>query len=135
DVLDNFGVAVFPDNEDGKCSGNSITGVSGFKFLLNSKLEGADKEAALDLIYAFSEEDEQKAIAERESLVMYYVDIQKDEVSPLFYDTFNLLKDAEFAPVYDIYLSSEAAEEVNNGLQDIMLGSDLESVAENIQKA
>lgn len=135
DVLEKIGVAVFPEIEDGDGSGNTITGGPGGGFLLNSKTEGADKEAALDLIYALSDEDAQKAIAESESLVMYDVDIQKDEVSPLFYDTFNLLKDAEFAPVYDIYLSSEAAEEVNNGLQDIMLGSDLESVAENIQKA
>src|SRR5699024_11891787 len=95
----------------------------------------AYEEVVLDLIYDLSYEDAQEAIAESEFLVMYDADIQKDEVSPLFYDTFNLLMDAEVAPVYDIYLSSEAAEEVNNGLQDIMLGSDLESVAENIQKA
>src|SRR5699024_7874374 len=96
---------------------------------------GADKEAALDLIYALRDEDAQKAIAESESLVRYDVDIQKDEVSPLFYDTLYLLRDAELAAVYDIYLSSDAAEEVDHALQDIMLGSDLESVAENIQKA
>lgn len=135
EVLENVGVAVFPVIEDGVGRGNTITGGPGGGFLLNSETEGADKDAALDLIYALSNEDAQKRIAESESLVMYDVEIKEDEVSPLFYEAFNLLRSVEFAPVYDIYLSSAAAEAVNNGLQDIMLGTDIETVAEKIQAA
>lgn len=135
EVMANIGVTVLPEITEGAGRANTITGGAGGGFLLNKNTEGANKEAALELIYALSNKEAQKAIAESESLVMYDVEIQEDEVSPLFYETFNLLKEVEFAPVYDIYLSSAAAEEVNNGLQDIMLGNDLESVAKKIQAA
>src|SRR5690625_5279671 len=135
DVMDNIGVTVLPAIEEGEGRGNTITGGPGGGFLLNSETEGVDKDAALELIYALSNEAAQKAIAESESLVMYDVEIQEDEVSPLFYEAFTLLSDSEFAPVYDIHLSSAAAEAVNNGLQDIMLGTDIETVAEKIQQA
>lgn len=135
EVLDNIGVTVFPTIEDGAGRANTITGGSGGGFILNSKTEGANKDAALELIYALSSADAQKAVAESESMVMYDVEIQQDEVSSLFYDAFNLLKSVEFAPVYDIHLSSAAGEAVNNGLQEIMLGGDIEKIAEKIQEA
>lgn len=135
DVMANIGVTILPAIEEGAGRGNTITGGAGGGFLLNKNTEGADKDAALQLIYALSNEDAQRMIAESESLVMYDVDIQEDDVSSLFYEMHNLLKEVEFAPVYDIVLPSAAAEEVNNGLQDIMLGKDLESVAQNIQNA
>lgn len=135
EVMANVGVTVLPSIEGGKGGGSTITGGPGGGFLLSSKTEGANKDAALELIYALSNADAQKAIAESESLVMYDVEIKEDEVSPLFFAAFNLLKESDFAPVYDIHLSSAAAEAVNNGLQEIMLGSDLESVAAKIQSA
>jgi len=135
DVIENIGVTVLPEIADGAGEGNTITGGAGGGFLLNKNTEGKNKEAALELIYALSNEDAQRGIAESESLVMYDVEIKEDEVSPLFYETYNLIKEVDFAPVYDIYLSSAAAEEVNNGLQDIMLGTDVETVAKKIQAA
>ena len=73
DVLDNIGVAVIPAIEDGKGSGNTITGGPGGGYLLSSDTKGADKEAALELIYALSNGDAQKAIAESNSMVMFDV--------------------------------------------------------------
>lgn len=135
DVMKNVGVTTVPAITEGAGRGNTITGGPGGGFLLNSKSEGMNKDAALELIYALSNADAQKAIAESEALVMYDVEIKEDEVSPLFYQAFNLLRESEFAPVYDIHLPSAAAEAVNNGLQDIMLGQDVLTVAEKIQAA
>lgn len=135
EVMENIGVTVLPAIEDGKGTGDSISGGPGAGFVLNKEVEGKEKEAALDLIYALSNEEAQKKIAESESLVSYNVDINEDEVSRLFYETFNLVKDVELVPVYDILLPSAAAEAVNNGLQDIMLGTDVETVAQKIQDA
>ncbi|MBR7797675.1 extracellular solute-binding protein [Agaribacter marinus] len=134
-VLTNIGVSVVPGIEGGKGSGNTITGGPGGGFLLSSETKGEDKQAALKLIYKLSNADAQKEIAESNSMVMYDVDIDKENVNPLFFEAFNLIREVEFAPVYDLYLTSEAGEAVNNGLQEIMLGGDPEKVAESIQKA
>ncbi|KAA0966950.1 extracellular solute-binding protein [Sporosarcina sp. ANT_H38] len=135
DVLENIGVAVVPIIEDGKGSGNTITGGPGGGYLLSSDTKGANKEAALELIYALSNGDAQKAIAESNSMVMYDVEVDKAKVNSLFYEAFNLVREVEYAPVYDLYLTAAAGEAVNNGLQEIMLGGDPKKVAEKIQKA
>lgn len=135
EILNNIGVTIVPAIKDGKGSGNTITGGPGGGYLLNSHTKGAAKDAALELIYTLSNEDAQKAIAESNSMVMYDVELDKDNVNPLFYEAFNLVRNVEFAPVYDLYLKSAAGEAVNNGLQEIMLGGDPKKIAENIQKA
>lgn len=135
DVLANIGVTVVPSVEDGKGKGNTITGGPGGGYLLSSRTDGVNKEAALKLIYALSNGDAQKKIAESSSMVMYDVDVDKDSVNSLFYEAFNLIREVEFAPVYDLYLNAAAGEAVNNGLQELMLGGDPKKVAENIQKA
>ncbi|MCH1627694.1 extracellular solute-binding protein [Ferdinandcohnia quinoae] len=135
DVLANIGVAVVPSIPEGEGKQNTITGGPGGGFLLNSKTEGADKDAALDLIYALSNADAQKAIAETNSMVMYDVDVDQSKVNQLFYDAFNLVREVEYAPVYDLYLTAAAGEAINLGLQEIMLGKDVESVAKKLQEA
>lgn len=135
ETLKNIGVAVVPSISKGEGHGNTITGGPGSGFLLNSKAEGATKDAGLDLIYALSNEEAQKAIAESESMVMYDVDIDEEKVSPLYYEAYNLVREVEYAPVYDIWLSPSAGEAINNGLQEIMLGGDIEAVAEKLQQA
>ncbi|WP_066189647.1 extracellular solute-binding protein [Gracilibacillus timonensis] len=133
--LENIGIATVPEIEGGSGSGNTITGGPGGGFLLNSKTEGEAKEIALDLIYTLSNEEAQKTIAESDSMVMYNLELDREVVNPLFYEAFNLIQEVEFAPVYDLYMTSAGAEAVNNGLQEIMLGGDVESIAENIQQA
>ncbi|MGP4040858.1 extracellular solute-binding protein [Gracilibacillus sp. D59] len=135
DTLANIGVTVVPSIEEGEGRANTITGGPGGGYLLNSKVEGTEKDAALELIYALSNAEAQKRIAESNSMVMYDVDIDKEKVSPLFYEAFNLVREVEFAPVYDLYLSAAAGEAINNGLQEIMLGGDPETVAEKLQKS
>lgn len=135
EVLNNIGVAVVPAIKGGEGLENTITGGPGGGYLLSSDTEGADKDAALKLIYALSNADAQKAIAESNSMVMYDVELEEKKVNSLFYEAFNLVRNVEFAPVYDLHLNSAAAEALNNGLQEIMLGGDPKKVAESIQAA
>lgn len=135
DVLENIGITTVPAIEDGKGAGNTITGGPGGGYLLSSKTEGATKDAALELIYYLSNEKAQKEIAESNSMVMYDLELDQDVINPLFYEAYNLVKNSKFAPVYDLHLTSAGAEAVNNGLQEIMLGGDVEKIAENIQRA
>ncbi|WP_257351048.1 extracellular solute-binding protein [Pseudalkalibacillus decolorationis] len=135
ETLQNIGVSVVPAIPDGKGRANTITGGPGGGFLLSSKTEGDAKEAALELIYVLSNAEAQKAIAESNSMVMYDVEIDPEKVNPLFYEAFKLVREVEYVPVYDLHLSAAAGEAINTGLQEIMLGGDVEAVAKKLQQA
>lgn len=128
-------VTVLPAIPGGKGNANSISGGAGGGLALSTRTEGAVKDAALELIYAVSGPEAQKAIAESNSMVMYDTDIDESKVSSLYYKAFNLVKQSNITPVYDAYLSAEAAEVINNGLQEIMVGGTPESVAKKLQEA
>ncbi|WP_438348095.1 extracellular solute-binding protein [Paenibacillus sp. FA6] len=128
-------VTVLPSIPGGKGDGNTISGGAGGGMALSKRTEGAVKDAALKLVYAVSGPDAQKAIAESNSMVMYNTDIDQSKVSSLYYKAFNLVKKTNITPVYDAYLSAEAAEVMNNGLQEIMTGGTPQSVAKKLQDA
>lgn len=128
-------VTTMPAIEGGAGAAGTISGGAGGGFALSSNTEGAVKEAALDLIYAISGPEGQKAIAESNSMVMYKMDLENAKVSPLYLKAFNVAKEAGITPVYDAYLSAEAGEAINNGLQEIMMGGKLEDVAQKLQDA
>ncbi|AJS60881.1 extracellular solute-binding protein [Paenibacillus sp. IHBB 10380] len=128
-------VTVLPSIPGGKGDSNTISGGAGGGMALSKRTEGAAKDAALDLIYAMSGPEAQKAIAESNSMVMYDMEIDQSKVSSLYYKAFNLVKKTNITPVYDAYLSAEAAEVINNGLQEIMTGGTPESVAKKLQDA
>jgi raffinose/stachyose/melibiose transport system substrate-binding protein len=128
-------VTTMPAIEGGAGQSGTISGGAGGGFALSKNTEGAAKEAALDLIYAISGPDGQKAIAESNSMVMYKMDLENASVSPLYLKAFNVAKEAGITPVYDAYLSAEAGEAINNGLQEIMMGGKLEDVAKKLQDA
>jgi len=128
-------IATIPSIPGGKGEPNTITGGAGAGFALSARTEGAARDAALELIYTVSGPDAQKAIAESNSLVMYNADIDESKVNSLYNKMFQLVKTVGVTPVYDAYLSAEAAEAINNGLQEIMVGGSPESVAEKVQAA
>ena len=68
-------------------------------------------------------------------MVMYDTEIDQSKVTSLYYKAFNLVKSTGITPVYDAYLSAEAAEVINNGLQEIMMGGPVEGVAQKSQDA
>lgn len=128
-------VTVLPAIPGGKGDPNTITGGAGGGLALSSRTEGKAKEAALELIYAVSGPEAQKAIAESNSMVMYDTEIDQAKVTSLYYKAFNLVKKTGITPVYDAYLSADAADVINNGLQEIMMGGTPESVAQKVQDA
>ncbi|MCR2807661.1 extracellular solute-binding protein [Paenibacillus soyae] len=128
-------VTTMPAIEGGAGEAGTISGGAGGGFALSKKTEGAAKDAALDLIYSISGPDGQKAIAESNSMVMYKMDLASSNVSPLYLKAFNVAMEAGITPVYDAYLSAEAGESINNGLQEIMMGGKPEDVAKKLQDA
>lgn len=128
-------VTVLPSIPNGKGEANTITGGAGAGLALSAKAEGAVKDAALQLIYAVSGPDAQKAIAESNSMIMYKAEVDESKVTSLYYKAFNLAQTVGITPVYDAYLSAEAAEVINNGLQEIMMGGDPAAVAKKLQEA
>ncbi|MEC0175961.1 extracellular solute-binding protein [Paenibacillus favisporus] len=135
DQMKDIEVTVLPPIPGGKGKAGTISGGAGGGLALSSRTEGKARELALELIYAVSGPDAQKAIAESNSMVMYDTDIDKSKVTSLYYKAFNLVKSTEVTPVYDAYLSAEAAEVINNGLQEIMMGGSVEGVAQKLQDA
>ncbi|MDQ6418858.1 extracellular solute-binding protein [Paenibacillus sp. LHD-117] len=128
-------VTTIPAIEGGAGKAGTISGGAGGGFALSKKTSGAAKDAALDLIYAISGPDGQKKIAESNSMVMYKMDLENSSVSPLYLKAFNVAMNAGITPVYDAYLSAEAGESINNGLQEIMMGGKPEDVAKKLQDA
>lgn len=128
-------VTTIPAIEGGAGEAGTISGGAGGGFALSKKTTGAAKDAALDLIYAVSGPDGQKAIAESNSMVMYKMELDESKVSPLYYKAFNLAKESGITPVYDAYLSAEAGEAINNGLQELMMGGKPEDIAKKLQDA
>jgi ABC-type sugar transport system, periplasmic component len=128
-------MTTIPSIPGGKGEPNTISGGPGAGFALSSRTEGKARELALELIYTLSGPEAQKAIAESNSLVMYDTEIDETKVNALYNKMFQLVKTVGVTPVYDAYLSSEAAEVINNGLQEIMLGGSVESVAQKLQAA
>lgn len=133
--LKDIDVTVMPAIPGGKGEAKTISGGAGGGMALSKRTEGAAKEAALKLIYAICGPEAQKAIAESNSMVMYDTEIDQSKVSSLYYKAFNLVKKTAITPVYDAYLSADAAEVINNGLQEIMTGASPESIAKKLQEA
>ncbi|MFD0590358.1 extracellular solute-binding protein [Paenibacillus sp. GCM10027627] len=128
-------VTTLPTIEGGKGTAGTLSGGAGGGFALSKKTSGASKDAALELIYAIAGPDGQKSIAESNSMVMYKMDLANSNVSPLYLKAFNVAMNAGITPVYDAYLSAEAGETINNGLQEIMMGGKPEDVAKKLQDA
>ena len=133
--LEKIEVTVVPFIEGGKGQPNTMTGGPGAGLALSSKVEDKKRELAIELIYAVSGPEGQKAIAESESLVMYDVEIDETKVSPLYNKAFQLVKTVNFAPVYDLYLSAAGGEAINQGLQELMLGGKPEDIAKKLEEA
>jgi len=135
DALKQFGASVLPTIPDGKGDPNSLSGVVGVGLGIGKDATGAKKEAAYKLIYAMSGPDAQKRTLESNQLVSYKVDLDKSKVSPIFAEVYELVNSVKLTPVYDGKLTSAAADAVNNGLQELLMGGKAEDIAKKIQDA
>ncbi|MEK8132860.1 extracellular solute-binding protein [Paenibacillus filicis] len=133
--LDQVEVTVLPSVPGGKGDPNSLSGGAGGGLAISKKLSGKKLEAAYELIYTVSGPEGMKAVAESNSVVNYKVDVDPTKVTSLFLKAYNLTKQVKFTPVYDAYLSSQGAEAINNGLQELLLGGKPEDIAKKLQDA
>ncbi|MBO9598903.1 MAG: extracellular solute-binding protein, partial [Cohnella sp.] len=135
EVLDHTHVTILPPIEGGKGKARSTSGVVGTGLGVNKKLSGEKKEAALDLLYALSGPEGQKATLDSSTLVSYDIEPDPAIAHPLFIELNQLIAGLDIHPVYDISLSSAAAEVVNNGIQELLSGGSPEAIARKIQRA
>ncbi len=135
EVLNNTNITILPPVEGGKGEPQTTAGVVGTGLGVSKKVDGAKKEAAMELLYALAGPDGQKATLDSSTLVSYNIELDESKANPLFVKLSNLMKDVKIVPVYDSKLSSAAVEAVNNGLQELLMGGNPEDIAKKIQSA
>ncbi|MEX1029061.1 MAG: extracellular solute-binding protein [Paenibacillaceae bacterium] len=135
DILNHTHVTILPPIEGGKGKANSTSGVVGTGMGLSKKLTGARKDAALELLYALSGPEGQKATLDSSTLVSYKIDLDPDKAHPLFIELNELMQHIEITPVFDIKLSTAATEVLNIGLADILIGVRPYDIASKLQAA
>lgn len=135
EALDGMRVTVLPSVPGGKGDPNSLSGVVGTGLGLSKKVEGARKDAAYQLIYAMASPETQKKTLEGNQLVSYKVELDPTKVTSIFAEVYKMLGTVKTTPVYDGRLSSAAADVVNNGLQELLMGGKPEDIAKKIQDA
>jgi raffinose/stachyose/melibiose transport system substrate-binding protein len=133
DVLDTTHITILPAIDGGKGAAESTAGVVGTGLGVSKKLTGANKDAAMQLFYALSGPEGQKATLGSSTLVSYKIDVDKSKAHPLFVELNELMKTVKISPVYDSKLSSAAVEVINNGLQELLSGGSPEAVAKKVQ--
>ncbi|CAM3212712.1 extracellular solute-binding protein [Paenibacillus lupini] len=135
ETLEQMGATVLPSIPGGKGDPNTISGVVGTGIGMSSKVKDAKKQAAYDLMYAMAGPDAQKRVLESNQLVSYKVDLDKTKVTPIFAEVYDLVNSVTTTPVYDGVMSSAVADELNNGLQDLLMGGKPEEIAKKVQAA
>ncbi|SFL25903.1 raffinose/stachyose/melibiose transport system substrate-binding protein [Paenibacillus sp. 1_12] len=135
EVLDTTHITILPAIDGGKGEAQSTAGVVGTGLGVSKKLSGARKDAAMELFYALSGPEGQKATLGSSTLVSYKIDVDKSKAHPLFVELSEFSKNVKISPVYDSKLSSAAVEVINNGLQELLMGASPEAVAKKVQDA
>ncbi len=117
-------VMVLPAFEDGKGKRGIVAGGSGWGWQINPKLEGAKRDAAIELVKALTDKNFAKDAVELASIVPAVADYTYDEskVAPLFAQVLDIAKDATLTPVFDQVLSTELSDIQNKTTQDVMAG-------------
>ncbi|WP_240419127.1 extracellular solute-binding protein [Paenibacillus periandrae] len=135
EVLDTTHITILPAIDGGKGDPQTTAGVVGTGLGVSKKLTGVRKDAAMELFYALSGPEGQKATLGSSTLVSYKIDVDKSKAHPLFVELNELMKNVKISPVYDSKLSSAAVEVINNGLQELLMGTSPEVVAKKVQDA
>lgn len=133
EVLDNTHITIVPAIAGGKGDPATTSGVVGTGLGVSKKLDGGKKEAAMNLFYALAGPDGQKATLDSSTLVSYNIELDKSKAHPLFVELYDLVQGIKIVPVYDSKLGSATVEVVNNGLQELLMGGNPETIARKIQ--
>lgn len=107
DVLATTNITILPSIEGGKGDPKTTSGVVGTGMGVSKKLSGAEKDAALKLLYALSGPEGQKATLESSTLVNYNIELDESKAHPLFVKLHKLMNETPITPVYDSKLPGE----------------------------
>lgn len=102
----------------------SMSSSSGWFVAVNSKLEGAKKDAALDFAFSIAGPEFSKRNGELQGgLSPVKVDIDFSTFPALRQEYVNLVQDVPGAPVYDVVLPGSIVDVLNAGLQEVLAGT------------
>jgi len=134
-IADKTGVAVFPAADGGKGEAAATSGGAGSGFAVSVKAYEEKQEAIAKLLEAISGEEYSKSIASKgEPAAFVVTDYDKSKVSDLAVAYADLASGLSFTPIYDSYLDPAVITVMNNGFQELLIGSVTpEDCAENIQ--
>lgn len=133
--LQRIGATLMPTMPGGKGDPRSLSGATGSGMALGSKAHGEARNAALRLIYAMSGPDAQRQTLESNQLVSYKINLDRNKVSPIFAEVYELVNSVTFTPVYDGYMPREAADLLNEGLGQLLAGkTEPEALAAKLQE-
>jgi len=135
EAMNEMGAELLPAIPGGKGDPNTMAGVVGSGMALGKNVEGAAKEAAFELIYAMAGPEAQQRTLESNQLVSYKIELDKSKVSPIFAEVYDLVNSVSLTPVYDSVLTTEGAEALNDGLQELLEGGDPKKIAASVQEA
>lgn len=134
DLKKNLEIGVWPSVAGGKGDQNAMSGVSSTGIVINAKATADQKDAIGKLIMFLTDNDAQQLYAKFNiPASSKNVTLDASKADPIFLKTNDLLKNHPLVTVYDSALSSEQADIINNGLQDVMVGGKPEDIAKQLQ--
>ncbi|URN94067.1 MAG: extracellular solute-binding protein [Candidatus Pristimantibacillus lignocellulolyticus] len=129
---DKFGIALFPSVPGGLGDPKESAGVAQFGISIKNGLDEKKQAAALEFMKFFVHEELYVDLAKAGILVPANVEMG-DDISPYLKEMYELTSHGT-APVFDAVINTQAAKEIENGLQALTVGrSNPEEVAADAQ--
>jgi raffinose/stachyose/melibiose transport system substrate-binding protein len=120
-ILEHTRMALLPVVKGGKGLPFAASGGSGFAIALNANLQGEKLAAAVKLVQLLTGETAANRLAERGDISgSMAAPSAKTKSYPLFEQYLQLLPKTRITPVYDVRLSPEIIQVMNNGLQELL---------------
>lgn len=137
DIIENTGFALLPAIDGGKGEAFAVAGGGGWSYAINSKLTGAEREAAIEIVKALSDADFAKAQKELgEFPARTVTDYDQSKLLPKVNEYTEFLDGVTYTPIYDIRLEPALVELVYQGVQELLIGvTEPEQIAERVQSA
>ncbi|MDD2503278.1 MAG: extracellular solute-binding protein [Clostridia bacterium] len=135
DVLATTHVTGIPEIEDAKVPGYAAGGNGGWAYSLNSKLEGAQKDAAIGWLKTLISQESAKTVLEGGNpCAIEPGSYDQSKMAPLQVEFFDLMKTVEFCETYDLIFEPNVIEVMCSGIQDLLINNVTpEKLAEKIQ--
>ena len=136
DILDDTNLAVWPGLSNGSEDPTEVTWAAGWGWAINSELEGAEREAAVELVKYLSNEDYGRQRIELGLLSAQAVtDFDETQLSQLNLELNEMLADLTGVPLLTIAFPPSVTDMLGIGLQELMTGQTTpEELAEEMQE-